>query len=690
MNIKLVLISTISLLCFSLTTSAQDWPYGVEPCGTDHAVEDYYQAHPEHIRDHAAEEELEEWTKEFINDPSLRSGGGYVVPVVFHIIHVNGPENISKAQIDDAMRILNEDFSMTNADISGVVSPFDMITGNAGIEFRLAQKDPNGNCHSGINRIYSTRTYDGDENMKGLINWPRDMYLNVWVCINSAGAAGYTFKPGAVNSWWMEDQDGIVINHDYVGSIGTGNYTKSRALTHEVGHWINLDHPWGGSNDPGLASNCSIDDAVGDTPNTIGWTSCLLSGTSCSSLDNVQNFMEYSYCSRMFTVGQANRMVAAIESNTADRRDLWQPSNLSATGTDGPDILCDADFYADVTVICAGDSIQFTDESFHGVTQWNWSHSGGSPSNSTDQHPWVTYDTPGTYDVTLEAGNGSSTVNETKTAYILVLPAVGAAPPYAEGFESGAAWPMAGWYNVNPGGQTWQTTNSAAYSGTYSLRINNRLSADGDIDEFISQTFDMTSATTAKITFRYAFKETNSANTDKLQVLVSGDCGKTWSIRKTLTSTNLVTSSGFTSTNWYPSSSEWGYSEVTSIPSMFWSPDFRFAFRMTCGGGNNVFVDDINLEVGVGIDEHETSYGLNIYPNPMDDASTIEFNLPNSDQVDLAVIDLVGKQVLDLGTGSMGSGRHLVDLPAGELAPGVYFVRLQVADQAVTSKIIVN
>ena len=96
---------------------------------------------------------------------------------------------------------------------------------------------------------------------------------------------------------------------------------------------MNLKHPWGDSNDPGLPENCDMDDGVADTPNTVGWDHCDLNGASSGSpKDNVENFMDYSYCSVMFTKGQKARMIAALDTNIADRNNLWSPNNLIATG----------------------------------------------------------------------------------------------------------------------------------------------------------------------------------------------------------------------------------------------------------------------------------------------------------------------------------------------------------------------
>ncbi|MFM9004268.1 MAG: M43 family zinc metalloprotease, partial [Flavobacteriales bacterium] len=245
------------------------WSQEIHPCGQVRAMGDFFSRHPEERAiARAAKAQLDEETRL----SSQNRGGGmtiYTIPVVFHIVHNNGTENIDNTQIYDAVNILNRDFRLQNADTMSIVDAFDQLAADIGIEFRLATKDPNGNCTNGITRTVSDLTYLGDDQVKDLIMWPRNKYLNVWVCQAANGAAGYTNLPENVAGIWGAGNDGIMMRSDYIGSIGTSTTSRSRTLTHEVGHWLNLMHTWGDSNEPGLASNCDMDDEVDDTPNTI-------------------------------------------------------------------------------------------------------------------------------------------------------------------------------------------------------------------------------------------------------------------------------------------------------------------------------------------------------------------------------------------------------------------------------------
>jgi hypothetical protein len=345
----------------------------------------------------------------------------YTIPVVFHVLHMNGEENISDEQIYDAVDRMNEDFNKMNNNWSNVQPEFLDIVADIEVNFELAKKKPNGECFKGITRTETVEAFSGNggnqrqavANAQG--NFPGNMYMNIFVVADAGGAAGYTQYP---SSWSANSMaNGIWILHNYVGRIGTSNNSVSTALSHEVGHWLNLAHLWGNSNNPAISSNCNEDDGVADTPNTIGWTSCNLSGTTCDGVkDNVENFMEYSYCSKMFTEGQKARMHAALNVSSTGRANIWSASNLTATGVSSPEVFCKSDFYTPIREVCAGSTIDFEDKSFFNPTEWDWTFEGGSPATSDEQNPSITYNTPGVYSVSLTSGDGSSSDHFTQTA----------------------------------------------------------------------------------------------------------------------------------------------------------------------------------------------------------------------------------------------------------------------------------
>lgn len=627
----------------------------------------------------AADAELEAFTRAF-EESSTRGGGStYVIPVVFHIIHNYGPENIADEQIFDAVRILNEDFNKENSDWDNVNPAFVDIVGDVSIEFRLAQKDPQGNCTKGITRTVSTLTNAGDQSMKDLIQWPRNRYLNVWVAASADGAAGYTFRPNAVASF--PAGDGIVLQHTYTGSINTSNPGRSRALTHEVGHWLNLAHTWGNSNEPGLSSNCSGDDSVSDTPNTIGWTSCNVNGSTCGSLDNVENFMEYSYCSKMFTEGQASRMIAALNSSTAQRNQLWQASNLTFTGVNDTPQLCAATFTSSTRTICAGSTVTFTDESYNTVSERSWSFPGGDPATGSEAELQVTYAEPGVYPVVLTVSDGSTTLTNEAVSYITVLPDPGMEGPIEEGFEQLGALPSNDWYVVNINNDnTFQLTDLAAFSGTKSARIINSSAMVGRVDELVSSTYDMSNATSIVITFKYAFARRNANNDDRLRLLVSNNCGQTWSIRRNLRGTVDLATAPNTSGSFVPTPAQWNSSQSSSIASTYHVSDFRFKFEFESDGGNNVYIDDINLNgIPTGLNEVVLGArdGMVVSPNPATDRVAVRFNNERATVTSLDLLDVTGRSIRSILNSSLPPGEQRIEVSVGELGSGVYFLRLQ-------------
>ena len=125
---------------------------------------------------------------------------------------------------------------------------FEDIVADIGIEFRLATKDPDGNCTTGVTYNQSALTFNGGENVKDDTYWDNDRYLNIWTVANVAsGAAAYAYYPGSAPA----NHEGILCQHDYFGTTGTssnGNWRR-HTMSHEAGHYFNLAHPWGSTNE---------------------------------------------------------------------------------------------------------------------------------------------------------------------------------------------------------------------------------------------------------------------------------------------------------------------------------------------------------------------------------------------------------------------------------------------------------
>ncbi|MCW5900102.1 MAG: T9SS type A sorting domain-containing protein [Flavobacteriales bacterium] len=622
-----------------------------------------------------AQAELDAWTAGF----QRGERGLFIIPVVVHIIHNNGLENISDAQVIDGIRVLNEDFNKLNPEWPGVRPEFLDIVAEVGVEFRLARKDPQGNCTNGITRTVSTQTYQGDFEMTQLIQWPRNKYMNVWVAASANGAAGYTYYPMWLNNW--PEADGMVLRHDYLGSIGTGHPSRSHVWAHEVGHWINLMHCWGNSNEPGSESNCSMDDDVADTPLTKGWTSCWLAANSCGSeLDNVENFMEYSYCSKMFTLGQAERMVASLTSSIAQRNELWQPENLIATGVEEEPVLCAIGFTRSKSEVCTGETVQFTDASYHNVQSRFWGFPGGTPSFSTAANPAVTYQNTGRYSVSLIVSDGDINLNTTEPEAIAVLPAVGRAVPHTESFEDITTLPTDEWLVRDPDGDGgFQVTSAAGYTGGRSVRLGNGPDKFGRVDRLVSSTYDLSGAQQITITYRYAFARRNPNNDDRLRVYVSSNCGTTWSLRQQLRGSMALATAPDNNGTFVPDGQgQWGYALIDNISFPYHSQKFRVRFEFESHGGNDLYLDDININgVHVGLEELALEGGgLLVVPNPAAEQAQVLFHLETGGAVRVELFDALGRTAMAPLEARLPAGPQRIDLPVAAIATGTYVLRV--------------
>ena len=244
------------------------------------------------------------------------------IPVVVHVLYSTTAENISDAQIQSQIDVLNEDYHKLNADYTNTPSVFAGQVADVGIQFVLAKRNPSGLATTGIERKSSTTASWGtaDKIKKastgGLDAWNASQYLNLWVGTIGGGILGYAQFPGGVAA-----TDGVVISPVYFGRTGTvaAPYNLGRTGSHEVGHWLNLNHIWG--DDSGA---CTGTDNVADTPNQGAehYGKPVFPQVSCSNGPNGDMFMNYmdyvdDNAMFMFSTGQSSRMNALFATGGA-------------------------------------------------------------------------------------------------------------------------------------------------------------------------------------------------------------------------------------------------------------------------------------------------------------------------------------------------------------------------------------
>lgn len=469
------------------------------------------------------------------------------IPVVVHVVWNTTQENISDQQIFSQIDVLNADFRRTNIDAIMTPTVWTSIAADTEIEFCLATLDPNGTFTSGITRTQTSQTSFSiqADAMKststgGIDPWDQDNYLNIWVCDLSGGILGYATPPSSFNN----PDDGVVIGYNYFGTLGTvqAPYNKGRTCTHEVGHWLNLDHLWGSG------GNCGNDN-VNDTPTQEeenyncpafphNANSC---GTSNSSGDMFMNYMDYTNdgCMNFFTLGQKARMIAAINQY---RINLL---NNNLCNTNPP------------------------------IPSWNCINGN-----------------------CIDPQNGNGTYSDINNCIASCFCAA-VSPPLSEDFQTG----LPGWTIINnDGSDTWELTNTSGYNSSSSIYINNaEYSANGEIDDLVLPTLDLTSFSSIYLTFDYAYSLwTNPSSaqnwSDTLKIYISQDCGNTWQLIWEKAGLDLVTTSPvYNSFSWNPTSNNDWESEVIDLSIYSNEDDFSIKFRNINQFENNLFIDNINL-----------------------------------------------------------------------------------------------
>ncbi len=674
------------------------------PCISDQVLQQQIKEHPE-IQDSI--NAFNQFAKTY-KQPRLRGDDVKIIPVVFHVFHINGDENISDAQIKDQIRILNLDYRRLNPDTANMNPIFAGVGADMKIEFRIASIDPFGDCTDGIVRYYSPSTVNADDYIKSLSVWPTDKYLNIWIVKNIkaigvepgleiAGYAQFPFPQGKAS---LSISDGVVIRSDFVGSIGTSNPGRAgRVATHEVGHWLGLIHPF--------QDSCYGGDDVSDTPPVRDANFGCTPRNSCT-FDNpdlpdmIENYMDYANgsCQNTFTNGQKTRVDAIFDKW---RKLLYQESNLIAAGVqDGaPALDCKpiAAFNSTLNTDCEGGTVSFFDYSYNAnVTKRTWSFPGGTPSTSTQQEPVVTYPNAGDYDVTLTVENANGTSTTTKSSYIHVSPLVSQNLALSEDME-GTNFPY-GWTLSSTGRDNWKRTTQAKYAGNASMMIENGYSDADDKYSMISPSINIKNASSKTFSFQMAYTpRTISGNTtvDKLSVYISTNCGRTWVVLWSKSGTLLNTLKGVVKdpyfsnfyavlgTDWKPISINLtNYANATNA---------MFKIEFSSKSGHNIFIDNVNVGTITDINDPKVSVSasMDVFPNPVVDVTTLKYEIDGTAPLQISLYDVTGRKVSDLVNKIVAPGSYELNIDKRnlpELVQGAYFLVLKSPGQVLTKKLI--
>lgn len=686
-------IATLSFITTSILLNAQI----TQPCGQEHVLSNWFSKHsemkPKYEESVKRIKESIKFNKNSNQDKILSEP--ITIPVVFHILHLGGSENISNEQIYDQIRILNRDYQKQNEDTTNVVTAFQNNIANVGFKFVLAKIDPDGHCTNGIIRHLTSKTFwNADSIDHFTYTWPPDKYLNFYIVKSINIAPAYTFLP---DIGIPDYADAIVCESRLVGSIGTATSANSRVLTHEVGHWFGLPHIWGISNAPGVACG---DDFVEDTPDTKGFVSCNINNSKICDPnieENVQNYMDYSPCKLMFTNGQAAYMKKTIELGLNKRNRLVSEANLKLTGVkEELSCLTKADFLSSYSSICKDESITFKNNSQSGnnINDLSWIIKGGIPSFSKDSIINVRFPDTGIFEIKLII-SGIQNVDSISKFIRVFDGNNGKKTPQMYSFEDGIIPSEFIRFQNQASDVRWEVLPSVGAENTgHCVFLNHASGTYPDQRAYIETPFyDLSQNNKPRMSFYYAYAKKYANQADSFRMEYTLDCGKTWTIFLGLHNTQIMASltGGVTSTAFYPTSAEQWRKLIlmNTFESIFKnqpSVKFRFLFKSDpkAAGSNNLFIDEINIT-----DESLTSSKdildegvVTIYPNPSSSEVYLEMIHIELKAYPIELGNLTSQhvEVIHPEFISGSKSRYLINKNS-HLSPGIYYVKIRTEKQ---------
>ncbi len=653
-----------------------------------------------------------------------------LIPVAVHYEGVTNQSmscltNLALAQLE----VMNEAFSASNPDISAfnaVVDQTEMTIDQlaqegACIEFCLADADhPAGfGLNDGDYAITINEDYVANNNFPNFTNGIWAGYLNIFVT-EGTGVLGYSPLYGNANG------SGIVIEACVFGTTSTacgngigpdGNclfsqYNTGRTSVHEAGHYLGLNHLWGPGNQG--TGSCSTDDGLPDTPNSESENfGCpIIGSSSCGSADMFMNYMDYANdeCMYMFSEMQAQLMYnsassiwntqsvkcsSSITINDASIANIVFPANNSCGSSVAPIVLlrnAGANTLTNVEINYSAGAA--------GSNTFNWT--GSLQQNEFETLTLPSIAIPSTnYTLVVSTANPNgmadeNPTNDSKSEPLAVLEGVGL--PFTEDVEDfSQPFPAQGIIidNIDNDNFTWdRRPGASAYgNGVYSIYFNNfdATSGVGNEDWFILPETDASGFNSVNLSFDLAYAYFSSGTDireDQLKIMYSLGCTDTWQEAWLDGGTSLATTSPSASFYLPNAQNDWVNKTIGINTDGF---DFiRIAFVNISGNGNNLYMDNINIQGSTAIvsnNEIESLSKFDISPNPSQGYLNVNVEFKQHKEFEILIHDIMGRQLYFRKQTAAISNEQL-DL--NEFANGVYMISIRSGNQIITEKFILN